>query len=111
MVNGAVCAQAQHAIIALSQNRTMSLLYETACSSERFLETGSDVQSTSAVADRMPNGNFVARFPDHTWTGPFAPETLASASALLEEGRVLFFPNLPFSIEDSERLFLSPSVS
>ncbi len=59
----------------------------------------------------MPNGNFVARFPDHTWTGPFAPETLASASALLEDGRVLFFPNLPFSIEDSERLFLSPSVS
>lgn len=40
------------------------------------------------------------------------PEKGAQASAIqyLEQGNILFFPNLPFSLEEQEKVFLNPSI-
>lgn len=45
------------------------------------------------------------------WTGPFDTDTKARALAALEGGKVLFFPNLPFALSESEKQFLDARVS
>lgn len=45
------------------------------------------------------------------WTGPFDNETRARALSALESGAVLFFPNLAFTLQDSEKRFLDAKVS
>jgi hypothetical protein len=45
------------------------------------------------------------------WTGPFDTETKARALSALEGGAVLFFPNLAFTLLDSEKQFLDAKVS
>jgi hypothetical protein len=45
------------------------------------------------------------------WTGPFDTETKARALSRLEGGAVLFFPNLAFTLSDSEKRFLDARVS
>src|SRR5580698_4606684 len=41
-----------------------------------------------------------------TWHSPFDAQTSARATAALEEGQVLYFPNLAFRLADSEQEFL-----
>ena len=45
------------------------------------------------------------------WTGPFETQTKARALSALEGGAVLFFPNLAFALQDSEKQFLDAKVS
>ena len=45
------------------------------------------------------------------WTGPFDAQTKARALSALESGAVLFFPNLAFTLQDSEKQFLDAGVS
>jgi len=45
------------------------------------------------------------------WNGPFDAEIKARALSALENGAVLFFPNLPFRLEESEKQFLDAGVS
>ena len=49
--------------------------------------------------------------PIASWTGPYAPEVKARAVDALENGGVLFFPNLPFLLSDKEKSFLDAGVS
>lgn len=44
------------------------------------------------------------------WRGPFAPEVQREAASALEDGQVLFFPELPFKLLDGERRFLTPEL-
>jgi hypothetical protein len=45
------------------------------------------------------------------WTGPFDAQTKTRALSALESGAVLFFPNLAFTLQDSEKQFLDAGVS
>jgi len=45
------------------------------------------------------------------WTGPFDAETKSRALSALEGGSVLFFPELAFTLLDSEKQFLNSGVS
>jgi hypothetical protein len=45
------------------------------------------------------------------WTGPFDDAMKARALAALENGHVLFFPNLAFALSQSEKQFLDARVS
>ncbi|MBA2590300.1 MAG: Kdo hydroxylase family protein [Alphaproteobacteria bacterium] len=49
--------------------------------------------------------------PIASWTGPYAPEVKARAVEALENGGVLFFPNLPFQLSEKEKSFLDAGVS
>jgi len=42
------------------------------------------------------------------WEGPFTEEIQSKATLSLEEGKVLYFPNLPFVMSESEGKFLAP---
>ena len=53
----------------------------------------------------------LATFPDQSWTGPFAAETLGRAGAALENGSVVFFPQMKFDLFEGERGLLSAGVS
>lgn len=46
-----------------------------------------------------------------SWQGPFTETVRADAIGALETGSVLFFPKLPFVLEDRERPLLTPEVS
>jgi hypothetical protein len=45
------------------------------------------------------------------WNGPYAPAVKARAVSALEAGAVLFFPDLSFKLDDSEKQFLDARVS
>jgi hypothetical protein len=45
------------------------------------------------------------------WNGPFAPESRARAQKALESGAVLYFPNLPFRLGNSEMEFLDARLT
>lgn len=45
-----------------------------------------------------------------TWAGGVAPDVTATATAALESGRVLFFPYLPFIVEQAETEIFSPAI-
>jgi len=45
------------------------------------------------------------------WSGPFDADTKRRARIALESGQVLFFPNLAFTLSQSERQFLHAGVS
>ena len=45
------------------------------------------------------------------WSGPFAPDVQVHASDALENGKVLFFPQLSFVLERDEQALLTPEVS
>jgi len=45
------------------------------------------------------------------WSGPFAGEMRDRAVDALERGMVVYFPNLPFRLDESERSLLSPGVA
>ncbi len=42
------------------------------------------------------------------WQGPFPPEIVARAADALETGKLLYAPQLPFELSETERRFLSP---
>jgi len=44
------------------------------------------------------------------WDGPIDEETKRRAIAALEQGQVLYFPNLDFPLKESEHCFLNPSL-
>ena len=44
------------------------------------------------------------------WTEPASPDVTSSATAALERGDVLFFPQLPFTIEAAEAGLFSPAI-
>ena len=46
-----------------------------------------------------------------SWNGPYPPELRVRARSALESGKVVFFPSLPFALEDGERDFLNPAIS
>jgi hypothetical protein len=46
-----------------------------------------------------------------SWSGPFDEATRKHARGALENGHVLFFPRLPFALEDGEQEFLSADVA
>ncbi len=43
-----------------------------------------------------------------SWQGPFSPEVVANAADALENGKLLYAPQLPFELSETERRFLSP---
>jgi hypothetical protein len=45
------------------------------------------------------------------WSGPFSDELKRRAVDALESGSVVYFPNLPFALEESERGLLSPKLA
>jgi hypothetical protein len=45
------------------------------------------------------------------WKGPYDAALKARAVSALEQGAVLFFPNLAFTLSDGEKMFLDASVS
>src|SRR5437773_228456 len=45
------------------------------------------------------------------WTGPYDAALKARAVSALEQGAVLFFPNLAFALPEAEKPFLDASVS
>ena len=45
------------------------------------------------------------------WNGPFGPQTRAHAQSALESGAVLYFPNLPFRLGNSEMEFLDARLT
>ena len=49
--------------------------------------------------------------PIADWTGPYDAEVKARAVAALEQGAVLFFPQLPFVLKDDEKPFLDARVA
>src|ERR1700712_5105155 len=49
--------------------------------------------------------------PIASWTGPYAPEVKAQALQSLEQGAVLFFPNLAFALAEREEQFLDAGIS
>jgi hypothetical protein len=49
--------------------------------------------------------------PLDSWTGPYDAELKARAVSALENGAVLFFPNLPFLLAEPEKQFLDAKVS
>ena len=48
--------------------------------------------------------------PLASWTGSIAPDLQNQATDALEQGQVLFLPNLGFALEPHELEFLSPST-
>ncbi|MHB8253165.1 MAG: Kdo hydroxylase family protein [Acidiferrobacter sp.] len=46
-----------------------------------------------------------------SWDKPFTKATADRATMALEDGRVLFFPHLPFTLQADERTFLDPRCS
>src|SRR5271154_7472105 len=44
----------------------------------------------------------------NSWHGPFSAEIVARAAHALEDGRLLYAPQLPFELSEVERRFLSP---
>ena len=49
--------------------------------------------------------------PIADWTGPYDAEVKARAVAALEQGAVLFFPQLPFALKENEKQFLDARVA
>jgi hypothetical protein len=49
--------------------------------------------------------------PLNSWTGPYDADLKARAVSALENGAVLFFPNLPFLLSEPEKQFLDARVS
>jgi hypothetical protein len=45
------------------------------------------------------------------WSGPFPGTTQAGACEALESGKVLFFPQLDFALNEDERVLLTPEAS
>jgi len=43
-----------------------------------------------------------------SWHGPFPAQDVSKAAAALEAGKLLYAPDLPFELSESERRFLSP---
>ena len=43
-----------------------------------------------------------------SWQGSFSPEIVAKAADALENGKLLYAPQLPFELSEAERRFLSP---
>ena len=52
----------------------------------------------------------LSEFPRNSW-GNDAESTAQGLESLLEDGRVLYFPNLPFSLSETESRFLDPAWS
>ena len=48
--------------------------------------------------------------PSAGWNGPFAAQIQEQAIDALEQGKVLFFPDLAFPLEKHETDFLSPQT-
>lgn len=44
-----------------------------------------------------------------SWQGPFSAEIVSKAADALETGKLLYAPQLPFELSESERRFLSPN--
>jgi hypothetical protein len=42
------------------------------------------------------------------WQGPFAPEVVSKAADVLENGKLIYAPRLPFALSAAEQKFLSP---
>lgn len=47
-------------------------------------------------------------YQQNTWNYSWQPEETASAMSTIENGKILFLPNLKFALEDNEKKFLSP---
>ena len=48
-------------------------------------------------------------FDIKSWHGPFSSEIVAKATDALETGKLLYAPQLPFELSETERRFLSPN--
>ena len=53
----------------------------------------------------------IATFRLTRWTGPFDAQTCTAAQDALESGKVLYFPTLPFTFDDSESGLLNEALS
>jgi hypothetical protein len=53
----------------------------------------------------------IEELPLASWTGPYDATLKARAVTALESGAVLYFPHLPFVLEDDEKQFLDASVA
>ena len=52
----------------------------------------------------------IRRFTDSAWSGPPDVAPTQAVEALLEGGRVLWFPDMPFALKTEERRLLDPAV-
>lgn len=53
----------------------------------------------------------IVSFPNMLWDQPYPAADQENAVQALEQGNVLFFPQLRFSVEGSESRFLSPAIA
>jgi hypothetical protein len=53
----------------------------------------------------------IATFDLDRWSGPFGDDTRATAQDALEDGKVLYFPRLPFTVGNSENSLLTGALS
>ena len=53
----------------------------------------------------------ITTFDLTSWTGPFDTTTRAAAQNALESGKVLYFPHLPFTLQNGETNLLTASLS
>lgn len=53
----------------------------------------------------------ITTFDLTSWAGPFDAVTRTAAQDALESGKVLFFPNLPFTVGNSESVLLTDALS
>lgn len=59
----------------------------------------------------MQRADVLEELPLATWAGPFSLQDRARAVDALESGRVVFLPNLAFTLAEDERLFLDPAIA
>ena len=59
----------------------------------------------------MPDKKMIETLPINHWTGPYDAAVKAQGLAALENGAVLFFPSLSFTLGDDEKQFLDAQVS
>jgi hypothetical protein len=55
--------------------------------------------------------NVLSHLEINRWDGPFAPTQRDEALAALEQGRLLYLPNLAFPLHEGEQVFLTPAWS
>src|SRR5262249_53517552 len=74
--------------------------------------TTNDKMYAGVFANRCNRGamSLIFQIDDADWRGPFSADVQRQAATALEDGRVLFFPNLSFTLLDGEGRFLRPDL-
>jgi hypothetical protein len=53
----------------------------------------------------------LVEFAINAWQGPFATQDIAQAAEALENGKVVYCPHLPFSLQEDEKRYLTADIT